>query len=110
MGRILECHVGGGWQWQWQWQMAIAGKHGKIRLSRLLLPSTGARTRRVGCFFVAHKREQILNGKKTEKKEAAHAETDGASDSNRSSKSYFPVTMAVAAADGVIIALPWALL
>lgn len=41
---------------------------------------------------------------------AAHAETDGASDFNRSSKSYSPVTMVVAAVDGVIIALPWALL
>lgn len=63
MGRILECRVGG---W-WRWQMAIAGKHGGIRLSRLLQPSAGARTRRVGCFFVAHKREQILNEKKKQK-------------------------------------------
>lgn len=59
-------------------------------------------------FFAAHRREQILNEKK--KVEAAHAETDGASDSSRSSKSYSPVTMAVAAANDVIIALPWALL
>lgn len=40
MGRILECDVGG-W-WRWRWQMAIAGKHGEIRLS---LSSTTERRR-----------------------------------------------------------------
>lgn len=46
----------------------------------------------------------------TTNRRAAHAETDGASDFNGSSKLYSPVTMVVVAFHGVIIGLPWALL
>lgn len=105
--------VGGGllwWCWQW-WQTAITGKHDEIRFFKVLQQSPAHSPRVKHHLFTRRHTNTHTHATHTRANtKAAHAETDGASDFNRSSKSYSPVTMVVAAVDGVIIALPWALL
>lgn len=58
--------VGGGGGGKWQ----SLGNTAKSGFPWVLQPSAGACTRRVGCFLVAHKREQIQNKKNKNKKKS----------------------------------------